>query len=99
MARSTEQVLNDHLRAISTGDFPALMADYADDAVLMTMDGANVGKEAIGAYFINGLSASAQFQDHVNAGTDGRRRRADVLDRRLRRRDRPPRRRHLRHPR
>jgi len=38
------------------------MADYADDAVLMTMDGANVGKEAIGAYFINGASMLPNFR-------------------------------------
>jgi ketosteroid isomerase-like protein len=57
MARSTEQVLQDHMSALLSGDFPALMADYADDAVLMTMDGANVGKAAIQGYFASALSA------------------------------------------
>ena len=57
MARSTEQVFQDHMRALLNGDFPALMADYADDAVLMTMDGANVGKAAVQGYFVNALSA------------------------------------------
>jgi len=57
MARSTEQIFQDHMRALLNGDFPALMADYADDAILMTMDGANVGKAAIQAYFVNSLSA------------------------------------------
>jgi len=57
MARSTEQVFQDHMTALLNGDFPALMADYADDAVLMTMDGANVGKAAIQGYFVNALSA------------------------------------------
>lgn len=36
-ARSTEQVFQDHMRALLNGDFPALMADYADDAILMTI--------------------------------------------------------------
>ena len=57
MARSTEQVFQDHMKALLSGNFPALMADYADDAVLMTMDGANVGKAAIQAFFVNALSA------------------------------------------
>jgi ketosteroid isomerase-like protein len=57
MARSTEQVFQDHMKALLNGDFPALMADYADDAILMTPEGANVGKAAIQGYFINALSA------------------------------------------
>jgi hypothetical protein len=57
MVRSTELIFQDHMRALLNGDFPALMADYADDAILMTMDGPNVGKAAIQQYFINSLSA------------------------------------------
>ena len=57
MARTTEQIFQDHMKALLNGDLPALMADYADDAVLMTMDGANVGKAAIQEYFVNALSA------------------------------------------
>jgi len=33
------------------------MADYADDAVLMTMDGVFVGTAAIQDFFVNALSA------------------------------------------
>jgi ketosteroid isomerase-like protein len=47
MARSTEQVYQDHMSALLGGDIHALMADYADDAVLMTMQGASVGKTAV----------------------------------------------------
>jgi ketosteroid isomerase-like protein len=57
MARSTEQVYEHHMKALLGGDFVALMADYADDAVLLTMDGANVGKSAIQGFFVNALSA------------------------------------------
>ena len=57
MARSTEQIYQHHMNALANGDFPALIADYADDAVLMTMEGAHVGKDAIQAYFVNALSA------------------------------------------
>jgi ketosteroid isomerase-like protein len=34
-----------------------LMADYAEDAIILTLDGSYVGKEAIQAFF-EGLSAS-----------------------------------------
>jgi ketosteroid isomerase-like protein len=62
MARSTEQVFQDHMSALLNGDFPALMADYADDAVLMTMDGANVDKAGVQGYFVNALSALPNFR-------------------------------------
>jgi ketosteroid isomerase-like protein len=57
MARSTEQIYQHHMNALANGDFPAFIADYADDAVLMTMEGAHVGKNAIQTYFVNALSA------------------------------------------
>lgn len=57
MARSTEQVFRHHTTALSSGDLPAWMADYADDAVLMTMDDPKVGKAAIQGYFVSALSA------------------------------------------
>jgi ketosteroid isomerase-like protein len=57
MARSTDQVLQDHITALQNGDFAALMADYADDAVLMTMDGAFAGKDAVQGWFGSTLGA------------------------------------------
>ena len=52
MARTTEQVLQHHMEALSKGDFPALIADYANDSVLMTKEGANVGTAAIQGFFV-----------------------------------------------
>ncbi len=57
MARSTEQVFQDHVRAHLEGDLSAMLANYADDAVLMAMDGARVGKAAIQEYLVVTLSA------------------------------------------
>jgi hypothetical protein len=57
MARSTEEIYQHHMNALMNGDFSALIADYADDAALMTMEGAHVGKDAIQTYFVNALSA------------------------------------------
>ncbi len=62
MARSTEQVFQDHSTALSKADFPALMADYADDAVFMTVDGARVGKAAIQGWFVSAMSANPNLK-------------------------------------
>ena len=47
MARSTKQVFDDHMAALESGNISKLMADYADDAILIVPDGAVVGKPAI----------------------------------------------------
>ncbi|MBN2002975.1 MAG: nuclear transport factor 2 family protein [Anaerolineae bacterium] len=57
MVRSTEQVFQDQVNAHLRGDFDAMVANYADDAVLLAMDGARVGKAAIEKYLIETLSA------------------------------------------
>ena len=57
MTRTTEQVYEHHINALLGGDMVALLADYADDAVLLTMEGASVGKDAIQGFFVNALSA------------------------------------------
>ena len=51
MARSTQQVVEDHITALNSGDIDRIMADYADDAVALTLDGGSVGKQAIRAVF------------------------------------------------
>jgi predicted SnoaL-like aldol condensation-catalyzing enzyme len=51
MARSTEQVFQDHMGALARGDSYALKADYDDDSVLMTMDAIFSGREAILGFF------------------------------------------------
>jgi hypothetical protein len=58
MARSTEQVFEDHKNAVLNGDLVKLIADYADDAVLMTTDGTFVGQEAIQGFFQNIFATS-----------------------------------------
>jgi ketosteroid isomerase-like protein len=57
MTRSTEQVFQDHVSALMRGDLPAIMADYDDDSVLLTLEGALVGREAIQAFFAHTLGA------------------------------------------
>ena len=99
MARSTEQIYQHHMDALTNGDFPAFIADYADDAVLMTMEGAHVGKDAIQTYFVNALSAMPNSKISPTGHKVHGRFRPPQLDRRVRRGDRPSRGRHLCYPR
>jgi predicted SnoaL-like aldol condensation-catalyzing enzyme len=56
MTRTTQEVFDAHMVAIDTGDFEKLIADYADDAVMLTFDGASVGKKGIAGFFQNTFS-------------------------------------------
>ncbi len=75
MARSTQQVFRDHMSALGRGDLPALMADYAEDAALITMDTVYEGKGAIQGYFVGAFTA---FPGMRITGT-GERVRGDVV--------------------
>ena len=65
MTRTTQQVFDSHREAIETGDMEKLMADYADDAILLTLYGAFVGKENIQKGFFE-----YQFSQHPNLRID-----------------------------
>ena len=73
MARSTKQVFDDHMAALEGGDISKIMADYADDAILILPDGAVVGKPAIQAGFENMIRQSPNIkftsQDIVEGDT------------------------------
>jgi len=64
VVRSTAQVFEDHKKAILNGDFPKLIADYADDAVLMTTQGSFIGQAAIQSFFQNLFAAHPNVQVH-----------------------------------
>ena len=53
MARTTQQVFDNHQAAFQSGDMAQLMADYADDAVMLLLDNVAVGKEAIQALYVS----------------------------------------------
>ena len=48
MARTMMEILEQHNTAVLTNDYEKMIADYTDDAVLITMSGVYRGKEAIG---------------------------------------------------
>ena len=59
--RTTQEVFNSHQEAIETLDFEKLAGDYAEDAILVTIDGSFVGQEAILTGFFQ--TSLAQFPD------------------------------------
>ena len=67
MARSTQQVVEDHVMALVSGDIARIMEDYADDAVLLMLDGGFVGKQAIGAFFESALQGMPNIQFSTGA--------------------------------
>ena len=61
MTRSTQEVFDSHREAIETLDLEQLAADYAEDAVLVTLDGSFKGRKAIMTGFFQ--PTMAQFPD------------------------------------
>lgn len=59
--RTTEEVFESHREAIETLDFEKLAGDYAEDAILVTIDGSFNGREAILTGFFQPIMA--QFPD------------------------------------
>jgi ketosteroid isomerase-like protein len=51
MTRTPEEVFQHHAQALGAGDLDEIVADYSEDAVLITPAGANRGKSGIRAAF------------------------------------------------
>ncbi|MGP7997888.1 MAG: nuclear transport factor 2 family protein [Streptosporangiaceae bacterium] len=56
MARSPQDVFAHHAQALGAGDLDEIVADYADDAVLITPAGVQRGQDGIRATFIQLLA-------------------------------------------
>lgn len=52
MTRTPQEVFAHHGRALATGDLDEIIADYADDSVVLTSAGAARGKDAIRQVFV-----------------------------------------------
>jgi ketosteroid isomerase-like protein len=61
MTRSTREVFDSHKEALETGNFEQLAGDYAEDAVLVTMDASFSGKDSILKDFFQ--ATLSQFPD------------------------------------
>src|SRR3712207_1332713 len=51
MARTPQEIFQHHVAAIGAGDVDAVVADYAEDAVLVTPEGVTRGREGIRQVF------------------------------------------------
>ena len=51
MTRTPEEVFAHHVQALGAGDLDEIVADYADDAVLITPAGTRRGKDGVRAGF------------------------------------------------
>jgi ketosteroid isomerase-like protein len=60
MTRSPQQTLKAHIEALESSDMNRIMADYADDAVILTPDGSVEGHDAIEAFFTGALQMLPQ---------------------------------------
>jgi ketosteroid isomerase-like protein len=56
MARTPEEVFAHHAQALGAGDLDEIVADYTDDAVVITPDGAMRGRDGARAAFTRLLS-------------------------------------------
>jgi ketosteroid isomerase-like protein len=48
MPRTVAEILDHHNRAVLSNNYAEMIADYTDDAILITLKGTFVGKKAIG---------------------------------------------------
>ncbi len=56
MTRTPEEVFQHHVQALGAGDLDEIVADYSDDAFVITPSGVNRGKEGVRAAFVQLLS-------------------------------------------
>ena len=51
MARTPQEIFQHHVAAVGAGDVDAIVADYAEDAVLLTPEGVTRGRDGIRQVF------------------------------------------------
>ncbi|MCJ7738536.1 MAG: nuclear transport factor 2 family protein [Anaerolineae bacterium] len=62
MKRTTQELIEHHMEVLVAGNMDELLADYGDDAVLMTLDGTAVGIDAIRVFFQNILDTMPNLE-------------------------------------
>jgi ketosteroid isomerase-like protein len=67
MGRTPQDIMTDHLAAVASGDPDAVAADYADDAVLVTVDGVRTGRAAVRDFFAGALAAVGDAEFSMGA--------------------------------
>lgn len=64
MTRTSEQVFDDHLKALRRRDVTAIVTDYTDDVLVLTSQGALNGRAGVEAFYRQGFDAlpDVEFQ-------------------------------------
>lgn len=52
MARTPEEVFQHHAEVLVAGDLEGIVSDYADDAIFITPDGVQLGKDGVRQGFV-----------------------------------------------
>jgi ketosteroid isomerase-like protein len=56
MGRAAGDVFRDHLSAVNSGDIQTILMDYAEDAQILTAQGALKGREGVEAFYTQAFS-------------------------------------------
>jgi hypothetical protein len=83
MTGSASEVLQDHVRAVTSGDMQVIVADYADHAQVLTAQGARKGKPGRRAVLHAGHVASARGPADSRSGGHRRELPPRVVERRF----------------
>ena len=64
MTRTTEEVFDDHLKALQRRDVAAIVIDYTDDVLVLTSQGVLKGRTGVEAFYRQGFDAlpDVEFQ-------------------------------------
>lgn len=57
MARTPQDTFKHHLEALGAGDLDGMVADYSDDALLITPSSVSRGKDGVRQWFVETLQA------------------------------------------
>ena len=69
MSRTPQETLGAHFDAVGAGDLTRLLADYAEDAVILTGDGVLQGHSGVQAFYANALQLLPEAQFAVGGTT------------------------------
>ncbi|MET0966776.1 MAG: nuclear transport factor 2 family protein [Nakamurella sp.] len=62
MSRSPEEVFADHFAALAKRDVPLILQDFAEDAVLISPDGALAGLAGVEAFYSQALAGMPDIE-------------------------------------
>lgn len=80
MGRAAGDVFRDHLSAVNSGDIQTILMDYAEDAQILTAQGALKGREGVEALLHSGVLPAPRSPDRRQTDSRGREQSACVVE-------------------